>query len=185
MNTDQVFSALKCIVVPFCISNFDVIPADFLEAELNKNKEYPKVYIVNTLASYSRSIMGHWICVFAIKNKLNDSKISVFDSFGKPLTFFNRKLFKFLAEEERNKKTLQNMNSDVCAKYALFYVYYKLRNYSMKRITDMFSRSTIENDLIVNRFYSNLKVKMIKGKCKCKQRNCSQKQVLLKCKNNK
>jgi hypothetical protein len=177
MNSSQLYNALKVILKPVKIKQFDVLAADELETILFGNKSYPKVYIFNVLPSFSPKTMGHWLVVYA----LSSNQYEIFDSFGKNLLFYSKRFYNKILSKSVifNKKSVQNIDSLVCGKYALYYIAKRIKGLSMKKITSVFTRNTLKNDEIVNKFYRTVMTNVISHH-HCTKISCSKREFLCK-----
>jgi len=110
----------------------------------------------------------HWVAFYADKN----GTIEYFDSFGREpyIDSFIDYLKMHDTESVRfNARHLQNDDSMVCGIYCLYYLYYKARGVSLKRILKAFSRNYHRNDITVCSFlYEKFHVRLNICDYKCK-----------------
>ena len=148
MNTLQLIDALKkrkFVRRTFC----GVIPIDLLGVKkINKNCSF----IVNTDDSSKPG--EHWFAIYMPKNL----PVEFFDSYGiKPkqkeiLEFirFNGKRYKY------NDKRIQGNNSINCGLFALFFIYFRAKGYTMEQFLKLFTNNYLNNDLIVKKLYNKI-----------------------------
>ena len=88
----------------------------------NKNEKWPFALVVN--ADVTAGTGEHWLAFYAFRNSF---KIEMFDSFGLPpnIYSFDPSLIHF------SSRSIQSFGSKVCKHYALLFIYFKSRNYSL------------------------------------------------------
>ena len=144
MNTTQLQRAIDCDV-EMKEKIIGVFAADDIP-HLIRSSSY--VLIVN---SDTHDLPGsHWIACYA-----NNDVLETFDSYGysaDSLSPFIKRYMNTFTKTVNNIKRLQSSNTKVCGQYCLFYLMCRCRGYSMKDITDIFSRDFILNDQFVYNF---------------------------------
>jgi hypothetical protein len=79
-----------------------------------------------------------------------------FDSSGQAPQSYKKRFQYFLINHgpnyRYNQQRLQNLGSDVCGKYCLFFIYHRSRHISMKVILKLFSSDFESNDRLVSEF---------------------------------
>ena len=146
MYTEELVELLK--KNPFSRKIFcGVLPIDKLPM-----KKINKVcaFIVNTHESNLPS--EHWFAIFVPKI----GPIEYFDSYG--LHPYHREINKFIKVNKRkfiyNNLKIQHNNSINCGKFALFYIYFRARGYSMKQYLKFFNKKQLQyNDKFLNYLY--------------------------------
>lgn len=127
-----------------------VIPIDKLHARRIKK---PCAFIVNNQESDKQG--EHWFAIFIPRY----DKAEYFDSYGLPpidervLKFFKLNCDGYIY----NSSQLQSDQSENCGKYCIFYIYFRSRNFSMKKIIKFFSFDVENNDSIIERFFKRIK----------------------------
>ena len=150
MNSQDVFDIIsqdKTVMLGFR----GILPADYIPKILQTGQSV----ICN--ASDSSEAGTHWLCL----HKNSDTTLEMFDSLGRSPRAYN--LDDKLPHAEfytYNDKQLQG-NSDVCAVYCMYYLFYKSRHFPMSKIVnDLFSMDYNQNDqyLIdsIKTLYSNI-----------------------------
>ena len=121
-----------------------VVARDELPAIISK----PSVYIVNTDTSDKPG--KHWFALFYNDNEINEH----FNSSGNdPSEYVSMHLFQHGDKFITNTKRLQSFASSSCGEFALFFAYWRCRNYSFRKILQMFSTDLEQNDFLVQSFY--------------------------------
>jgi hypothetical protein len=107
-----------------------------------------KFYVVNTQNS---DFPGeHWVVIgLGMIPEFFDSSGQAPQSYKKRFQYF---LINHGPNYRYNLQRLQNLGSDVCGKYCLFYIYHRSRNVSMKGILKLFSSDFESNDRLVSAF---------------------------------
>jgi hypothetical protein len=108
----------------------------------------PKKLLVHNLAIVNccnQNLPGqHWVAIC----QTSQDTLEFFDSFGQTPSMYN--LQAKLPTSQYivlNPMTLQNIGSEVCGHYCLYYCYYKARGYSMDQLLNQnFSNDTLNND---------------------------------------
>jgi len=145
METNQLIHLLlkdKYAKKSFC----GVLPIDQLP---QKPVKKPCSFIVNT---HNSNLPGeHWFAIFVPHR----GKIEYFDSYcKKPI---NNEVYNFLRingiKYIYNKTCIQSNLSVNCGKFCLHYIYFRSRNYSMKKYVKFFSSNKLYNDMIINKLY--------------------------------
>jgi len=146
MNTRQL---LKCIDSDGILRREceGVYPAN----KIPKPYGYPFAVIVN-LDKHTEP-GSHWVCIFMNR----DGESEFFDSYGrKPDTNEIQSYMKKYATRLRcNEKQLQGPYSSACGQYCLYYMYHRLRNYTMNMITEKFGSDYDKNDTYVTRWVND------------------------------
>ena len=98
----------------------------------------------------------HWVAIC----QTSEDTLEFFDSFGQLPSMYN--LQTKLPTTQYivcNPVTLQNIGSEVCGHYCLYFCYYKARGYSMAQLIEQnFSNDTLNNDSrvlsIINKIFN-------------------------------
>jgi hypothetical protein len=107
---------------------------------------FPSYLIVNT--DLSSGVGIHWVALYYITS----TEIEGFDSYGLNPSMYGINVTCTLT----NSKRLQGEKSTVCGQYCAFYLYYRLRGYSLQNIISSFSiRDFMYNDRQVAKFIRN------------------------------
>lgn len=129
--------------------NVYVVPCDLLPEKIDT----PAYIIFNTmpLKGNCESRIGHWIALHISA----DGSGSYFDSYGFPPTVTSIKHFirMHCRRLNYNKIQIQQLQSDVCGKYAAMFLYYMHKNFSMECFVNYFSRNFVVNDILVDKMY--------------------------------
>jgi hypothetical protein len=143
MNTAQIRHALEQDPIARKMF-FGVFPSDKLPQTLEK---YPCGFVANTDPSGKPGT--HWIAFYFP----SEGEGEFFDSYGRSPNYY-KEFKKFLGKHswDYNERKLQSDWSDVCGQYCIFYLSYRARSVSMKKIVQMFSNDTMLNDQKVFRF---------------------------------
>ena len=100
-----------------------------------KIHKYPVCLVVNS--DKSTEFGSHWIC-FYISSR---SKIEFFDSFGNPPSYYKGGISDFAVQYDEmnfNPHMLQRPHTAICGQYCIYYLYFKCRGYSLRRIVSRF-----------------------------------------------
>lgn len=181
MNSDQVYSALYILKKNLKYkASIAVLPAERVKqficgTDCSSRRE--KIAICNVIPS-SRKVMGHWIVLWkksCLHNPSFPFYIEAFDSFGRNVVDYSSQYFGFLKKFHvvSRKRDIQNENSLLCGHYCLWYIYQRMKNVSLRAIWKQFTRNTLRNDMIVEKWYSKLRITMIRDRYGCVQLNCS------------
>ena len=135
---------------PICAKIFGgVKAADKLPSYVSNSHKF---YITNT--QNLKEPGEHWVVIYS--NMLPE----FFDSCGQSPESYKKEFQYFLVNHGpnyiHNERRLQNIDSDVCGNFCLFYIYHRSRNISMKRILKMFTTDLESNDRLVTRFCSKV-----------------------------
>ena len=132
-----------------------VLLADEVE-RLFKTRQ-PVVCIINTLPSWSQKKMGHWLCIYRDPNR-----VVCLDSYAqepRSYSVYFKNLEKPGLQLIRNTFRLQQMHSDVCGAYAMYFTYYITHigpSDTLKRVCSDFSKADYSgNDEFVMLFAYN------------------------------
>ena len=124
-----------------------VIPIDKLPIKkINKMC----AFIVNTDES---NLPGeHWFAIFVPKN----GPIEYFDSYGIPP--YHKEIYDFFKVNKRrfiyNNIQIQHNNSINCGKFALYYIYFRAKGYTMKQYLKFFNiKYLLYNDKFLNKLH--------------------------------
>ena len=125
-----------------------VIPIDKLPLrKVHRNCSF----IVNTDDSSQPG--SHWFAIYLPKN----SPLEYFDSYGTKPT--NKRILDFIKANGKrfkyNNKIIQGGNSTSCGLYALFFIYFRIKGFTIKEYQNVFTSNFENNDKIVNKFYEN------------------------------
>lgn len=143
MNTRQI---LNCLRKNDGKSHYlGVYPADRLPQRVS----LPCAIIVNMDKSTNPG--SHWVAIYIDKHGVGE----FFCSFGNPP--INSHHFKFIKRNSLhwtfNKTKLQCFSSTVCGQYCIFYLFCKIRGFSLKHILSYFSKECLKNDTLIKTFY--------------------------------
>jgi len=159
MNTYELLSILKCICKRKIVYN--VIPSDRLVDY--ENLTSPFALIVNTKDSSHPG--EHWVAIHS-----HGRTVSFFCSYGMGIEAYG-KYFEQFAKDKliiQNYVPLQSVNSNVCGKYALYFISNLVSGKKLTSIYCGFSRNFGKNDAIVIKFVSRHKSKGCKNMPNCK-----------------
>lgn len=95
----------------------------------------------------------HWVA-FYIYRKNSRMIAEFFDSFGKSPHHYGIES-PFLVSMYNNI-SLQSEDSASCGLFCLFFLYYRLKQRSFKKIVSMFCNSVYKNEILVNKFHTIL-----------------------------
>ena len=107
-------------------------------------------FIVNTDES---NLPGeHWFAIFVPKN----GPIEYFDSYGIPP--YHKEIYDFFKVNKRrfiyNNIQIQHNNSINCGKFALYYIYFRAKGYTMKQYLKFFNiKYLLYNDKFLNKLH--------------------------------
>src|SRR5579871_3123709 len=120
-----------------CGSNFaGVFAADEIPERF---AQYPIGYVVNT---DPRLLPGqHWVAYFHSSPNSNE----FFDSYGNHPSTFSLKSYPQL---KYNKYCFQELESNVCGQYCIFYLYKRSKNFSLDYITQILSNARIPDQFV-------------------------------------
>ena len=141
MNTRDIYIALQ--KNPVTSRSFrGVFAADQLPAP---DKHFPTSYVAN--CSNADQVGSHWIAFF----QEEASVIEVFDSYGKPLEYYNSHLVDFTRGLKliRQVQILQQPMSTVCGHYCLYFLFNRYNGESYDRLIHSFTDNALINDKIV------------------------------------
>jgi hypothetical protein len=148
MNTVQLikfFKKDKYARKSFC----GVLPLDMLPIrKVRRNCSF----IINTHNSNQPG--EHWFSIYVPKS----GPIEYFDSYGqKPL---NKEVYDFIKvngfKYKYNEKEIQGINSISCGKFAILFIYFRTRNYTLNQYLKFFTSNKIHNDIFINKLYDKL-----------------------------
>jgi hypothetical protein len=108
---------------------------------------YPASLIVNTHTSEYPG--EHWLAIFIDKSK----HCEFFDSFGFPFKFygFEKYITRFSLSSSSNLSQIQNLDSNACGYYCIYFILLKSRGFSIEQINSLFSQSNfILNDYLIS-----------------------------------
>ena len=151
MNSQDVFDIIsqdKTVMLGFR----GILPADYIPEILQTGQSL----ICNASDSNDEARM-HWLCLYKNLNTM----LEMFDSLGRSPRAYNLDSKLPYAEfYTYNDKQLQG-NSDVCAVYCMYYLFYKSRHFLMSKIVNnLFSLDYNQNDqYLIDRIktlYSNI-----------------------------
>lgn len=144
MHTGQIERFMKKISPKL---EFNVFAANHLPIRVHL-----PIYLISNLDPDSKP-GSHWVAIYISSNGIGE----YFDSFGRKPTGFHEHFLK------RNSKMyyyngtiLQNYLTRVCGMYCLVFLYYRFKNLSMYNFVNMFSDSTICNDIILRQLFKTV-----------------------------
>jgi hypothetical protein len=126
-----------------------VFAADLLPTDLI----FPCGFIANTDNHLHKG--RHWTAFFFP----NSTTIEYFDSYGKPIDYFNTEFSKYTSHFSNlvvNYKQLQSVYSDVCGMYCLFFLFQRMNGVSFHDIIERFSNVYDYNDSFVYNFVNGM-----------------------------
>ena len=149
MNTHQIKTALRGRIGPHA-SYVGVLFADQTKSLLRHRVSHrPVLCIINTLPSYSRESMGHWIAVCYVR-----AKLIFFDSFGQ-----DPRIYSWYFQEVTLSRPdisvvkynvqVQHMNTLVCGVYAIFFVY-NIAKHGLETIPGLICKFFSRSDYLKN-----------------------------------
>lgn len=110
--------------------------------------EKGKFYICNTDRIFNKG--KHWIVIFW---DIISNNIEYFDSLGKfPLNNFIIFMKKSKKKIIYNTRRIQNLNSDTCGYFCLYFIVLRCNSITFKQITNHFSNDLINNEKHVQSF---------------------------------
>ncbi len=115
---------------------------------MNIKLKKDKYYIFNTSKPPH---MGHFIALYLTQNTI----LEVFDSFG----YRYIHLPKYITKQAKMikivcRKQLQSKYSHICSLYAIYFIYYRHNNYSIKQILKNFTHNVDSNDSLIFSWYT-------------------------------
>ena len=154
MNTSEVDHILNKFLPRNHVKYLGVLPRDhsrtLLSSKLDHHHHhhsYPLCFVSNTQPSSKPG--EHWVAFFLSSS----DSVEFFDSYGLAPSVYGF----FIKPSARNSFTIQQLDSNVCAHYCIFYLYHRARGKSMYQIVSSFSRDDLVwNDLSVSRFVTKL-----------------------------
>ena len=140
MNGDEIFSLIaKDTVLKSCFIGV------FAANELPNYIPTGKGLIVNCC---KRTLPGqHWLTIYQSSSK----KVEFFDSYGRKPSDYGIKIKTGMIVQTNNIQ-LQNLFSNVCGLYCIFYLMKRVRGHRMTTIVNMFSdKNTLFNDSLLKK----------------------------------
>ena len=126
------------------------------ENELNFKLKEESVIISNT---QPLGLPGkHWVAFYYNE----DQEMEFFDSFALNPQEYSKNFESFLQINKlgrfyiRNKKILQNENSNICGLYCMLFYYSKIKQHSYKKFLSQFTENTLLNDSICLQICENI-----------------------------
>lgn len=140
---------------------YNVIPSD--ELKHYQEAPYPLALIVNSKDSSHPG--EHWLGLYS-----KDGAVTFFCSYGLGLDFYGKDFEEFGKDKYiiQNKTSLQSPDSNVCGKYALYFISMMLRGCNLNTVYCGFSDNVRKNDEIVSRFVNRHKLNVCRVSKKCK-----------------
>jgi hypothetical protein len=168
MDTDELYNRLATFLAGSkCY--FNVISADGLETV--PLDVFPIYLVVNSAPLPDSG--EHWVGIYIKKHR---SPLEFFCSYGLGLRFYNHYFQEFSIRAGRdvveNIKPIQNINSDVCGQYALYFLFKKYYGCSRISLYAKFSNNFRANDSYVRKFISRQKC-LFHFKCNKNKQNCT------------
>lgn len=148
MNTSQLECCIDCSSM-LKKSTLGVFAAD----QLPLPSTFPSGFIANTDNRLKEG--RHW-CSFYFQNS---NTVEYFDSYGKPLNYFNSYFPKYASQFSTlvvNNKQLQSVNSDVCGMYCLYFLLQRMNGVSFYNVVHSFSDYYECNDSFVYNYISSM-----------------------------
>jgi hypothetical protein len=149
MDSVTIFSALKQVVRNTNVKRAYLLSAD--ELHLLRFNHFPIVVILHNKPK--AIIHGHWLSFFIYKIK-NTTIVDYWDSYGLDLSDYG--IVFPIKVNNINKKVIQCSDSHTCGLHALWFVYHRVRNTSLTKISQMFSTDCKRNDKLVEKFFSRI-----------------------------
>ncbi len=139
MNTDEITSCLQGhALTKECFRG--VFPADCFPDKL---RPLPGACVVN---SHPQSGPGqHWLAFY----QTQDNSVDFFDSFGRPLSFYNFETDKHVVQQNCQ---IQSDWSDNCGKFCMFFIFMRSSGYSYASVIDMFKENHEANEEMIEDF---------------------------------
>lgn len=135
MNTQEIDTIMRPVTDNF----LGVFPSDHLPTIHLR----PACFIANTDASNETGT--HWVAMYF------DNYVEYFDSYGlEPLP-----AFQVYDIEKRNKFCLQDLDTDVCGQYCIYYLFKRTNGQQLEDIVGYLRHRSDKNDSIVKRFVDN------------------------------
>ena len=109
--------------------------------------------VINTSSSHEPG--DHWLALV-----YKDNVFYFLDSYGRNFTDttfskeFKLAITKYIGNKKckYNKKLLQQLTSNTCAEYAIYFVYMLSKNISLRKMLENFTNSLKDNDKFVEQF---------------------------------
>lgn len=145
MNTTQIRKIM--LEDPITQKSFmGVFPSDRIPSRIEK---YPACFILNTDPSTHSG--SHWLaCFISTPNQLH-----FFDSYGNTPNFYEGPIADYATRFRSvfsNPMILQSQVSGVCGHYCVYFLHFKCRGLSLKKILSGFSMKKLCNDQRVYNF---------------------------------
>lgn len=121
-------------------SFIDIFPSNYLPNEISK---YPSCFVVNVDTSSEPG--SHWLALYIS----TPNSIEFFDSYGNAPTYYEGFISDFVSKYplvNYNPMVLQSNISAVCGHYCVYFLYFKCRGQSLKRLLSTFVTKSICND---------------------------------------
>lgn len=146
MDTLQIETALRNNKITKTVFH-GVYPADNLPLIQDATK-LPVAHIAN--CSDSTSGGTHWVAFYQDRQ----DRIEVFDSYGKPLEYYNPKLLSFVGNLTvvQQSQQLQQSASTVCGQYCLFLILKRTLGITYQQLVQLFTDNYAANDKMVCQF---------------------------------
>jgi hypothetical protein len=111
----------------------------------------PTFFIVNTDIASGKG--KHWVVIFV-------SHIpEYFDSLGRPPKHYHKHFQHYLINHGPyylfSNKRSQNIGTNSCGKFCLFYIFYRSRGQTLEHILSYFSTNLQDNENFINQWYNS------------------------------
>lgn len=150
MNTFELDRILNKFLPRTQVKYLGVFPRDYSRTLLSSNLDkhsFPLCFVSNTHPSSKPG--QHWVAFYLSSTHC----IEFFDSYGLTPSTYDF----YITPSASNPYTLQQLDSNVCAHYCIFYLYHRCRGKSMSQIVSSFSHEDLAwNDSSVSRFVKTL-----------------------------
>lgn len=150
MDTVQITRALQANKITNKVFR-GVYSADHLPDKDGAWNTLPTAYIAN--CSDASTSGSHWVAFY----RENPHVTEVWDSYGKPLEFYNTKLLSILPSSTivQQSQQLQQTGSTVCGQYCLFFILKRALGVSYKQMIHLFTDNLAVNDKMVCQYVNN------------------------------
>lgn len=143
---------LKCLACKLDINTYVIAKNEF---HLISYSKFPVIVIYNE--SKRGDFGSHWISLILYEaNGGGGVYADIFDSLGLHKELSGIKFPSRVRKINTNTCRVQPLSSLTCGMYCLYFLYYRLRNFSMDRILSNFGNNYTANDKRVEMFYARV-----------------------------
>ena len=124
----------------------------FAADNLPTSETLPTAYVAN--CSNAADAGSHWVAFY----REIPNVIEVWDSYGKPLEFYNENLLTIVPNGTsimQQSQQLQQTGSTVCGQYCLFFILKRALRVSYKQLIHLFTDNLMVNDKMVCQYVNN------------------------------